>query len=166
MVALVTLADVQAELPTVRIAASGTVPTADQVEGYIARIESEIQAYAAARFGPWPESADEDGAQFLRSVILEGVRFLVLRARHGNARSDMLPEEVTLARDAYNDRVKMLDRVLAGVRNVTPIARGGVGVPTFGNTTTAPAASGSFEEWTAAVDDRRGRDQRGSLFRS
>lgn len=160
---LITIDDIRAELPRFAIADTGTVPTTAQTERYIATVEAEVRALAVGKYGVWPDDPDTDAGQFLARTITEGVRYLVLRAVFSTSRGTGVPDEFNAARDAYNDRIKRLGDVLAGMRTVSTVAAGGTRVPVMQAPAGAPGLSGSFEEWTRRVDYDNGIG--GNLYR-
>lgn len=148
---LVTLADMQDELPGLSITPT-TRPTARQVEGYIADTEAEVRARLVGLGAVWPTVPIGDAALFLRRTILEGVRYQVLRARYTFTRSEAQPEEIAFARDAYNDRLKALPSIAASLRAVTPVAVAGRTTPLVLRPEDAPQRGESFSEYTTRLD--------------
>jgi hypothetical protein len=154
--ALVTLADVQADMPNLTISAQ-TKPSDVQVTQYIADITAEVQA-ALDSFGvPLPADAGTAPGQFLRRTILEGAKWLTLRARYGASAAEQTPKEVDRAGDAYKDRLSQMEMIARALRVAAP-ATAGRQVPAIAAVNNAPALAASFDEWTAArdfVDTRR-----------
>jgi hypothetical protein len=106
-VALVTYADVQAELPGFDFD-DDSEPNPAQVQQYIRDIEAEVQAlfYSADPGVQWPIVATSPAAAFLRRTILEGVRWMFLRAKYALSSSQSASSDIDRARDAYNDRLR------------------------------------------------------------
>lgn len=148
---LIDVADVANELPNVVIDAD-SIPTATQVAGYIANIESDVRAVVAGYRAPWPTDAASDAAKFLRQTIIEGVKWLTLRAIYSGARGDATPEELKIAGDEYKRRTGLLKQVVGGIQAVTSDTAGGVSYPRVGRPAGSPNLSATFYDWTLATD--------------
>lgn len=161
---IITIADVRAELPTVQITASSQ-PSENDVEGYITDIEAQVYAQVIAGGQAYPTLPSQPGWTMLRRVILEGVRFLVLRAKFALAGEP--PPEVAASGREYERQLTFLGRVGLPMQ----VDAGGVAVysgPLALGTAYAPALPGSFDEWTRAVDrtaQRLPRNAESEFFR-
>lgn len=92
-----TLAEAKAFLPMVTISATGTEPTETQVTSYISYVTSEVNAILVGR-GYSLSQTDDDALAYLKTVCLNGVASLVLRAKHPT-----IPDIDASYRQAFRD---------------------------------------------------------------
>ena len=157
MPAAITHADVQAELPSVEIDEE-SLPNTAQVDMYIADTEAEVRAIWESCGGLWPPDTSSSAWAFIRRTELEGVRWLVLRAKYAMVPSVAGSPDIQLAQQAYTNR---LDRLCPLARAGVPAAGtdggGSVGPGAPGNRPLAALPAGaprlwpSFGEWTEAA---------------
>ena|SRR5262252_1509318 len=153
MTAAITHADVQAELPSVEID-DESLPNRAQVDQYIADTEGEVMAIWESCGGVWPPDASTSAWAFIRRTELEGVRWLVLRAKFAMVPSVAASPDIQLAQAAYQSR---LDRLCNLARQGVPATTGagasagsaGTG-PLLALAPGAPRLWPSFGEWTEA----------------
>ena len=165
--AIVTLADVRAELPTVEIA-PGTVPSEAQVERYMQQIEAETRAlFAGCRSAAtWPTDATSDQAIALKRVILVGVKYLTLDAKYTYTRGAMTPEALDRARTDYTEAKRSICGIAAGLAASAPLSEQATYYPVIHVQDGAPALSGSLHDWTLARDRDDGRLNRWGPYRA
>jgi hypothetical protein len=168
-VSLITVADVQNELPELLLDAT-THPSAAQVQGFIDAVEAEVRAHAEAAGVDWPRDPSSTAAAMLRATILEGVVAKVLRARYALAPAEMQPEALKLAAQSYEKRLSQIGTLVRGMRQAQAQAQAGAGAgahedaPSLGHPALpdAPTLTGSFagwvlaREWAATREWRRG----------
>ncbi len=165
---LVTVADVQNELPELVVDAT-TRPSTTQVQGFIDAVEAEVRAHAEAAGVEWPTDPSSAAAAMLRATILEGVVAKVLRARYALAPAEMQPEAFKLAAQSYEKRLAQIGVLVQGMRQVqAPAQAAQAGAhedgPSLGRPALpdAPTLTGSFagwvlaREWAATREWRRG----------
>lgn len=113
---LVTRADVEAELPGLTIE-DDTEPNAAQVDQYLADIIGEVTAIllSADPGVTMPTSALSAEAVFVRRTILEGARWMVLRAKYALTSSSGQSADIAEARNAYNDRLRRLPQIASAL---------------------------------------------------
>lgn len=160
---VVTVLDVQNELAVVTISATSK-PSTSQVEGFIRDIEAQVRGLLSGCGATWPSDPEGDAATFLRRTVLEGVRYLTLRAKYALTSSDGIPDEVQMARDAWNDAKKDICKVAAGVQNATPVEERGAYGPGVGGSINGPALAGSLFDYTLQRHSDSEREQRGGLY--
>lgn len=148
---IVDLDDVRAELPKFPLSDT-TVPSVTSVEHYIARIEAEVRAMVAGLGGVWPDDDMSDAAQMLHGTVLEGVRWLVMRARYALQNTDAASLELGEARAAYKDALARVKSVVAGLSSVQTDEQAGTGGPRIGPASPVIYRSDSLEEFTIDMD--------------
>lgn len=146
-----TIEDLRNQMPQFGLTATST-PNEAQAQGYIDQIESEIRALVLGYDGPWPPLAGSPGADFVKLTVLEGARWLVLRARYEMSKGSAVPEiALEQARLAYNDRKRDLAGVVEGMiretwQNATPDPA--INYPVIGDQTDAPTQAGDLYDYT------------------
>lgn len=151
--AIVTTDDVIAELPTLKLSTT-TVPSLAQVTTYITEIEQEVQARLLSCSAPYPPDGTP-AAQFLKRTILEGVRWMTLRAKYTLSAANSQSPDIDRAYKAYMDRLGVICDVARSVAQVMDTQTGQAAparTPQVAHADLGPNLSSSFGEWTQAVD--------------
>lgn len=155
----VTLAEVKDYLPQMVINTTSK-PSEAQVSGMITNITAEVRARLQACGAVWPADPASDPAIFLKQTIMEGIIYSVLRARFMLTKGAMQPEEVSNARTAYNDRLKVICDVARGVQSAQTSEVAGVWWPTLGWAGDTPNLTGDFFDYTMQRDADANRASR------
>jgi hypothetical protein len=151
--AIVTLDDVRMELPKLKLDPT-TEPSDSNVTSMIAETQSEVQARLEACGMTWPPDGSA-AADYLKRTVLEGVRWLVLRAKYTFSSSQGQSLDIDRAYKAYMDRLSSVCDVARAAQNVQDTQ---TGQPAFNRnpkvcrTDLQPNLSSSFATWTEAVD--------------
>lgn len=150
---IVVLDDVRNELPGLVLSPT-TMPNETQVTGFIGNIESEVRAQLEACVAPWPADGTS-AAAYLKRTILEGVRWLTLRAKFALSSSASQSPDIDRAYKAYMDRIGDICDIARSITNTVDTQAGQAParrIPTVAPTDLQPILSGTFNEWTQAVD--------------
>jgi hypothetical protein len=148
-VAVVTLADIQAELPQIPINGS-TQPSDAQVTGYLADISAEVTGLLEAEEAQFPTDTTSPAYQFLRRTIIEGVINLVLRAKYALTPASAQPAEVSLAATAYRDKLNRLKAIARAIilQTQSPTTGGYTFPIAIASDPTPGMMAMSFADWT------------------
>lgn len=150
---LVTVADVQNELPELLVDAT-TRPSTAQVQAFIDAVEAEVRAHAEAAGVEWPTDPASAAAAMLRATVVEGVVAKVLRARYALAPAELQPEALKLAAQSYEKKLAQIGVVVQGMRQASASAATGghEDAPSLGQPARpeAPTLHGSFADWVLA----------------
>lgn len=160
--ALVTFGDVQTEIPGLDLRAD-TVPSVADVERYIADIEAEVTSHLIA-YGAGMPAYDTPQGTMVRRIVLEGVRWLTMRAMFSGTSSEFVPDDVDNSRQTYHDKLKEL-RILAQALTKSDPGLSSVAIPQLGSPATAPSLGVGFDEWTHLVAQQwPGRGFRNGIY--
>jgi hypothetical protein len=121
-VAIVTLTDVEGELPGMTLSSSSQ-PTDTQVQGYLNNVTAEVESLVASLGVPWPADGTTV-ATFLKTTILDGVIARALSAMYRLSAPEHTPSSVREMTQRYADDLRKLPDVVRGISGASPATEG------------------------------------------
>lgn len=145
--AIITIEDVQNDLPGI-VLNSATQPTLAQATGYIANVESEVRGALTACFAPWPVDPTSIDASYMRTMIIEGVKYKILRAKYWLIAKEQAPVELSLSGKEYQSRLDGICDIAKALREIPEGVTTEATYPAVDLAPFTPSLYGSFEQYT------------------